>query len=156
MSASLSQDMQELLQALNRWNAQYLVVGAHAVNAYTEPRSTKDLDIWVNPTSENARLVLAALREFGAPLFGMTEETLAKRGDFLIIGVPPNRIDILKEIPGVEFAHCWENRYTVDLNGTSVPFPGLTDLYAAKLAAGRLQDLADAEKLKVAIKLSKR
>src|SRR5262249_12297863 len=58
----LSNDMRELLEALNRWQAQYLIIGAHAVGAYTEPRGTKDLDIWVNPTKGNAKRVHAALK----------------------------------------------------------------------------------------------
>jgi hypothetical protein len=75
--------MTELLEALNRRQAQYLVIGAHAVGVYAEPRATKDLDIWVNPTKANARRVLAALKDFGAPLFGTTEKTLTRKEYFL-------------------------------------------------------------------------
>ena len=57
MLEQLSNDMRELLDVLNRWQAQYLVIGAHAVGVYAEPRGTKDLDIWVNPTKENAKRV---------------------------------------------------------------------------------------------------
>ena len=63
----LSNDRMELLDALNRRKAQYLVIGAHAVGIYTEPRGTKDLDIWINPTKTNAQRVYAALKKFGAP-----------------------------------------------------------------------------------------
>jgi hypothetical protein len=147
-----SQDMLDLLATFNRWQVQYLIVGGRAVNAYTEARGTKDLDIWTNPTPENAKRVYAALKEFGAPLFGATEETFAHKGDFLFIGVPPNRIDILKEIPGVEFDACWEKRECFDLGGgLSANYLGLPELIAAKLTAGRHIDLADAEKLTVAL-----
>ena len=74
MAEQLSQDMKDLLETLNRWQAQYLVVGAHALGLYTEPRSTKDLDVWVNPTPENAKLVYGALKEYGAPLIEATEQ----------------------------------------------------------------------------------
>jgi predicted nucleotidyltransferase len=151
----LSQDMKELIQALNRRQAQYLVIGAHAVGDYAEPRSTKDLDVWVNPTQANAKRVLAALKEFGAPLFGTTAKTLTEKDNFLTIGVAPNRIDILKSIPGVQFSACWKNRRTFDIEGTTVNFLDLEDLIAAKSASKRPQDLADVEKLKKALELER-
>ena len=107
MSEQLCRDMKELLETLNKWQAQYLVVGAHALSVYTEPRGTKDLDIWVNPTPENAKRVYGALKEYGAPLLETPEQFFTERDTFLIIGVAPNRIDILKSIPGVEFDACW-------------------------------------------------
>ena len=156
MPEQLSKDMSELLEGLNRRRAQYLVIGGHAVGVYTEPRGTKDLDIWVNPTKANARRVHAALKDFGAPLFGTTEETLTRKEDFLVIGVAPNRIDILKSIPGLEFERCWKNRRTLDIGGTTANFLDLEDLLTAKLAAGRPQDLVDAAKLKKALELERK
>jgi hypothetical protein len=144
--------MLDLLDILNRWQVQYLIVCGRAVNAYTEARGTKDLDIWTNPTPENAKRVYAALKEFGAPLFGATEETFTRKDEFLFIGVAPNRIDLLKDIPGVEFEECWEKRQVFDLgNGLEANYLGLPELIAAKLAAGRHIDLADADSLKVAL-----
>lgn len=152
----LGKDMRELLEAMNRRQAQYLVIGAHAVGVYAEPRGTKDLDIWVNPTKANATRVHAALKDFGAPLFGLTQRMLTSKDDFLVIGVAPNRIDILKSIPGLEFEPCWRNRRALDIGGTTVNFLDLTDLLTAKLAAGRPQDLLDAAKLKKALELEQR
>ena len=155
MPEQLSNDMMELLEALNRCKAQYLVIGAHAVGIYTEPRGTKDLDIWVNPTKTNAKRVYAALKEFGDRLFGTTVETLINKQDFLIIGVAPNRIDILKSIPGLEFRACWRDRRALDIGDTTVYFLSLEDLLAAKRAAGRPQDLVDAAKLEKALELER-
>jgi hypothetical protein len=152
----LGRDMKELLEILNRWQAQYLVVGAHALGVYAEPRGTKDLDIWVNPTPENAKRVFGALKEYGAPLFETTEHFFTERDTFLVIGVVPNRIDILKSIPGVEFDACWRKRKTLDVGGILTNFPSLEDLLAAKIAAGRPQDLVDATKLKMALELERR
>jgi hypothetical protein len=148
--------MKDLLEILNRWQVQYLIVGAHALSIYTEPRSTKDLDVWVNPTPENVKLVYGALNEFGAPLFETTEQYFTEKDSFLIIGEVPNRIDILKNIPGVEFETCWEGRKTLDIGGTTAHFPKLEDLLAAKIAAGRPQDLVDAAKLKKVLELERK
>ena len=58
----------ELLRTLNENEAEYLIVGGYAVMKYTEPRFTKDLDLWIGNSSENAARVYRALAEFGAPL----------------------------------------------------------------------------------------
>jgi hypothetical protein len=148
--------MRELLDALNRWEVEYLVIGAHAVGVYAEPRGTKDLDVWVNPTRRNAKRILGALRDFGAPLFGATEKTLTNKQDFLVIGVSPNRIDVLKSIPGLEFRAAWRKRRTLDVGGTKAHFPSPEDVLTAKLAAGRPQDLLDAAKIRKALEVERR
>jgi hypothetical protein len=148
--------MKDLLDALNRWRAEYLVIGGHAVGVYAEPRGTKDLDIWINPTKRNAGRVLAALKDFGAPLVGTTESTITDKEGFLVIGVAPNRIDILKSISGLKFPACWKNRRTFDIHGTTAHFLNLQDLLTAKLAAGRPQDIADAVKLMKTLELDRR
>jgi hypothetical protein len=145
--------MKELLEVLNKWEAQYLVVGAHALGVYTEPRGTKDLDIWVNPTPENAKLVYSALKEFAAPLQGVTEAFFTEKDTFLVVGVAPNRFDILKALPGVEFNECWARRQSFDVGGVTANFPSLKDLLAAKIAAGRPQDLVDADKIRAALQV---
>ncbi len=61
-------DFRDLFLAFSVAEVRYLVVGAHAVSFHARPRFTKDLDLWVDPTPENAERVFAALREFGAPL----------------------------------------------------------------------------------------
>ena len=145
--------MKDLLEIFNTLGVQYLIVGAHAVNSYTEARMTKDLDIWVNPTLENANKVYRALSEFGAPLDSVTEADFCDVATFYIIGINPNRIDILKSIPGLEFESVWGKRKSLDLEGLSVNLPALEDVLKAKLAAGRPQDLLDAEKLAIALKI---
>src|SRR4051812_27255200 len=98
MPEKLSRDMKDLLEVFNARKVQYLVIGAHALGAYAEPRATKDLDIRVNPTPENASRVFKAFKSFGAPLEGTTEQFFTERNTFMVIGVIPNRIDILKSI----------------------------------------------------------
>ena len=90
----LPPDFRDLLRAFSGHQVRYLVVGAYAVAAHGHPRATKDLDLWVEPSNENAARVLAALREFGAPLGGLTAEDLTSPGVTYQIGVPPLRIDV--------------------------------------------------------------
>jgi hypothetical protein len=68
----VNSDFKDLLHALNEAGVRYLIVGGYAVMVHTEPRFTKDLDIWVEPRTENADRLLAALAHFGAPVADIT------------------------------------------------------------------------------------
>ncbi len=70
----------DLLLALNRFEVEYLIVGGYAVMKYTEPRYTKDLDVWVHNSPQNSARLFQVLAAFGAPLQhdGITPETFAK------------------------------------------------------------------------------
>ena len=96
-------DFKELLSVLNAHHVKYLVVGAYAVSVHAQPRATKDLDIWVKPDQENAQVVFSALAEFGAPLEGLSSADFAESGPFFRMGHEPVGVDILTEIPGIEF-----------------------------------------------------
>jgi hypothetical protein len=88
-------DFEELLSIFNAHEVKYLVVGGYAVMLYTEPRYTKDLDLWVEPGPENASRVFRALAAFGAPLMGLSPDDFAHEDFFYQIGVPPVRVDVL-------------------------------------------------------------
>jgi len=143
-----SQDFKELLSILERHDVRYLVIGGYAVMLYSEPRWTKDLDIWIALDAANAKAVFSALREFGAPLSGLTEEDFAAPGYFYQMGNPPLRLDIMMDIPGGDFELAWTRRNTIDLGGTAVHFINREDLIAVKLASGRDQDIMDVAALK--------
>lgn len=140
-------DFSDLLSALNHAKARFLVVGAHAVGVHTEPRYTKDLDVWVEPTLENARRVWEALRHFGAPLQGIGPEDFANPEVVYQIGIEPNRVDVLMRISGVQFATAWRNRFRTSYGGVPIGVLSRRDLVRAKLAAGRPQDLLDVQHL---------
>ena len=110
----------------------------------------------MNPTKENAKRVYGALKEFAAPLHGTTEEFFTEKESFLIVGVAPNRFDILKSIPGVEFEDCWRSRQVFEVGGVEAYFPSLESLLAAKIAAGRPQDLADVVNLRAALEMKRK
>ena len=160
-------DFKDLIALLNEHKVKYLVVGGYAVARHAQPRATKDLDILIQPTRRNAVKVYAALVEFGAPLRTraalddelhtpaqqLTAKHFEDRGAWYTMGIPPVAIDILPEIPGVEFNAAWKNRSTLVVDhATGLPahFISADDLIAAKLAAGRPRDLADVDELRKA------
>jgi predicted nucleotidyltransferase len=143
-----SQNFKELLLLLNDLKVEYLIVGGYAVMRYSEPRYTKDLDVWVGHSSVNSPKVFAALARFGAPLrhSGVTESTFSVPHTVYQIGVPPVRVDILTSITGCDFQDAWSRRVSGSMYGASVNFISLPDLIANKRAAGRA---ADVEHLKL-------
>ena len=143
----MSSDFSELLATFNAEAVEYLVVGAHALAAHGHVRATKDLDVWVRPSVENAPRVLRALVSFGAPLQDLSERDLATPGVIFQIGIAPVRIDVITAIDGVEFVAAWADRMHAKLGGVSVPVLSRHHLIANKKASGRLQDLADVERL---------
>jgi hypothetical protein len=149
----LSPDFRDLLSAFNAHRVEYLVVGAHALAAHGHVRATGDLDVWVRPEPANARRVLRALREFGAPINDLTEADLATPGTVFQIGVAPLRIDVLTAIDGVSFDEAWSDRFTARFAEQPVPVISVRHLIANKRKVGRAQDIADVESLE---KLSKR
>ena len=139
----MNQDFLDLLSALNVAEARFLVVGAYAVGVHGHPRATKDLDVWVEATAENAPKLMRALREFGAPLGDLTESDLASVGKGFKMGEPPRRIDVLTQIEGMTFERAWPRRSEALFGDVRCAVIGLDDLLANKRAAGRPQDLAD-------------
>jgi hypothetical protein len=146
-STSPSHDWVELIRGLNAADAKYLIVGAHAVGLYGTPRATGDLDIWIERSEANAKLVYRVLVDFGAPLTGLTEADLQSDDCVFMFGRPPVRIDILTDISGVSFEDAWPNREYVVFLEIPAAFIGRDDLIKNKRASGRTKDLADLEVL---------
>jgi hypothetical protein len=128
---------------LNEHEVEYLIVGGYAVMKYTEPRYTKDLDVWVHNSSGNSGRLYRALAKFGTPLQrdGVTPETFTKEKIVYQIGVAPVRIDISTHIDGVTFDTAWRNRVHDSIFGEPVNFISLSDLIANKQSTGRSTDL---------------
>jgi hypothetical protein len=143
----LSKDFKEFIKLLNEHSVRYLVVGGYAVAFHGHPRYTKDLDVWIEASPENADNVIKALEEFG---FGSLD---FKPGDFLEedqiiqLGYPPNRIDILITLKELKFEDCYKARVEVEIQGLHINFIDIENLKRTKRATGRPQDLADAENL---------
>jgi hypothetical protein len=140
-----SPDYKELLQLLNEFEVDYLIVGGFAVMKYGEPRYTKDLDVWVHNSAPNSLRLVQALKKFGAPLEEdeITSETFTEKQIVYQIGIAPVRIDILTQITGVEFSNAWRNKVPGTFFGVPVHFISRDDLEANKRALGRASDLED-------------
>lgn len=146
----ISSDFSDLLSLFNAKKVEYLIIGGVAVILYSEPRYTKDIDIWVNPTKKNSQRVFNALAEFGAPLkqLQITPDDFAQEGQFVQLGHEPVRVDILMSVKGLIFSEAWNRKVSLALGELHVHLLSREDLIQAKLFAGRPQDLMDAEALR--------
>ena len=139
-----------MLSALSESDADYLIVGAHALAAHGLPRATGDLDIWVRPTKENADCVWTAIERFGAPRRNLSRDDFCTPDVVFQIGIEPNRIDILTSITGVEFDEAWQHRKLAQINEIPVSILGRDQLLKNKQAVGRPKDIADIATLRQA------
>jgi len=139
----MNPDFRDLLHEFNAHDVEFLVVGAHALAAHGHVRATKDLDVWVKPSRDNAERVYAALIAFGAPLTDLSADDLATAGTIFQIGVAPIRIDVITAIDGVEFEAAWTDRIVTQFAGEAVAVLSREHLIQNKKASGRGQDLLD-------------
>ena len=144
----ISRDYEELFSALNTYKIKFLVVGAHAVIFYTQPRFTKDLDVWIPASLNDPTRVYAALKAYGAPLHDMRPSDFQDPTLIFQIGVAPVRVDILIKLPGVTVQEAWTHRQRSRYGKAAINLLGLDELIKTKQASGRLQDKLDLEKLK--------
>jgi hypothetical protein len=143
----IDSNFEELLSLFIARGVRFLVVGGYAVGSHVSLRPTKDLDLWVDTTPENAVKTWRALAEFGMPLEKITPQDLETPGPWLTFGRAPTRVDILTAVDGLVFADAWERRVVRPLGHVTVPVLSIDDLITNKRRVGRLQDLADVENL---------
>lgn len=143
----ISSDYRELFKILNIYKVKYMLVGAYAVSYYTQPRFTKDLDIWVKPDMQNAKRVYSALKKFGAPLRDIYPKDFTEQNMVFQIGVAPIRVDIMMGLAGVKFDSAWKKRVRAKYGNVSINILGIGELIKSKRKIKRPQDRLDLEKL---------
>lgn len=148
----VNSDFRDLFFALLDAETRYLVVSAYAVVHHSEPRYTKDLDVWTEPTAQNAERVLRALDRFGAPVAQLRAADPCDPETVYQIGIEPNRVVILTAIPALEFGPAWQGNVVTTYGGVEIRVLGLDDLILTKRTLARPQDLLDVERLEAARK----
>jgi len=147
----MQKDFNDLLLAFNAHSVRYLIIGGYAYARYTEPRATKDLDLFISPDPQNAAAVFAALADFGAHLSGVSAPDFSTPGTIFQIGVAPLRIDLLNQIDGLSFDDAWETSENALVDDQiPVRYISRQGLIVNKLASGRRQDLLDVDNLRQA------
>ena len=143
----MSRDFADFLAALNSEGASYVVIGGIAVLSHVPYRTTRDIDILIEPTLENARKVRDAVRRWGdfEPDYAVEDFV---SGDVLSFG-GLLRVEVHAAVPGAIWERVWARRVPGALLGVPTFFASLDDLITMKEAAGRAdKDLPDLKRLR--------
>jgi predicted nucleotidyltransferase len=145
---AISQELSELIAFFTSRKVEFIVSGAHAMAAYSQPRYTEDLDLFVRRQRDNLLRLQLALRDFGLEITDDgVEEFLAGPRSMMRIGSPPSQVDILNFLSGLKFEEAMGNAGKAKLGGVEVSILSLEDLKTTKRAAGRPKDLEDLRRL---------
>ena len=145
--ANASKDFEELLEALNKWSVEYLIVGGYALAIHGFARFTKDLDIFFNTETRNAKNLYSAVKEFIGEI-GLKIEDFTDKDAVIQIGYEPVRVDLIASIDGVTFNKAWKNKIKAKFGTADAYFISKADLIKNKSATGREQDALDVKNLK--------
>ena len=145
---TLENDFLDFIKLCNKYDVKYLVIGGYAVSVHGYPRSTKDIDICIQLSEENAEKMIKVIEEFGFGSLKISKEDFLQQDFITQLGYEPLRIDILNDLDGVPFNEAWLNKRVVNMQNEPVNFIGYHDLLKVKAKAGRPQDLADIDRLK--------
>jgi len=148
MTTTLPSDFKEFLRLLDATESKYLIVGGYAVGYHGYPRSTGDMDVWIESTDENAERVVEALKEFGFDVPRLSPSLFVDPDRVIRLGHPPLRIEVLTSLTGVSFLECYSSHVVEEMeDGVPIHFIGLEKLKENKRASGRHKDLDDLENL---------
>ncbi|PKL39954.1 MAG: hypothetical protein CVV44_06965 [Spirochaetae bacterium HGW-Spirochaetae-1] len=139
-------DFLEFISLLSKNNADFVIVGAHALGFHGIPRYTGDIDLLIYPSRENAQKVLTTVRDFFGSDLGLTEKDLSDN-DTIQFGRPPVRIDVLKKITGVTIDEIWSTRVKGTFGKIEVFYISRDMMIKNKKATGRDKDALDVKLL---------
>jgi hypothetical protein len=149
MANIFHEDFRDFLNALNKADVRYILVGGYSVVLHGYSRTTGDMDIWMERTSENYERIIKAFQIFGMPLFDMTESNFLSHPiwDVFTFGTPPVAIDIMVKIEGLNFEDVFQKAVYFEDDDLKIRTINRNDLIAAKKIAGRAKDINDLENL---------
>ena len=150
----LPEDFKEFIQFLNSNDVEYLLIGGWAVSIYGNPRLTKDIDFLISSNDNNIDKLKKTLEDFGAPPIDI-EGFKKDKYSFIRMGVSPIQIDVLQEASGIIMEECYKRKNILNIDNMNINIISIKDLIINKRAAGRDQDIADANKLEKLINIDK-
>ena len=150
MSNIFNVDFQDFLKAFNNNEVDYILLGGYAVILHGYSRTTGDMDLFVRRTKKNYEKIVAAFREFGMPVFDMTEENFLNNDDVDVFsfGVPPVSIDIMTSARVLKFEEVYKNSTVHQIDNLEIRVVHINDLIRQKKAVNRPKDINDIQHLK--------
>jgi len=149
MANIFHEDFRDFLDALNKAYVRYILVGGYSVVLHGYSRTTGDMNLWIERTSENYNRIIKAFHIFGMPLFDMTESNFLSHPiwDVFTFGTPPVAIDIMVNIEGLNFEEAFQKAIYFKDDDLKIRTINKNDLIVTKKIAGRAKDINDLENL---------
>ncbi|MEQ8413227.1 MAG: nucleotidyltransferase [Imperialibacter sp.] len=149
MGNIFNDDFRDFISSLNSQGVEYILIGGYSVILHGYPRTTGDLDIWVNRTEENYSRILNSFNEFGMGVFDMTKENFLNNPEYDVFsfGRPPVSIDLLVKVKGLHFDEAFRKSFVKKVDQIEVRVIHIDDLRAAKKASNRPKDRNDLDNL---------
>ena len=156
-------DYRTIFKELNDLGIDYIVVGGLAVNFHGIPRMTYDIDLMILLQSNNILKLVAKLTQWGyRPKVPVDPRDLAdkekrnswikdkgmKAFNFYNESQPIAEIHLVIDSP-IPYVQLKKRAIAIEVQGEKIPIVSIHDLIKLKLQAGRKQDLADVENLKI-------
>jgi predicted nucleotidyltransferase len=158
-------DYLAIFKELNQLKIDYLVVGGLAVNFHGIPRMTYDIDLMIHLEPQNILRLVSKVSSWGyRPKIPVDSQDLAdepkrnswiqekgmKAFNFYSETLPIGEIDLVIDSP-IPYEKLKKNSVIIEIEGEKIPVVSVHDLIRLKTAAGRKQDLADVEHLRVVL-----
>lgn len=149
MGNVFNEDFRDFIKSLNDCEVRYMLVGGFSVILHGYPRTTGDMDIWVDRTFDNYIRIKKAFHQFGMSVFDMTDSNFLSHPnwDVFSFGIPPVAIDLMIAVKGLDFESCYKNSVIFEDDGLSIRTIHKINLIEAKKISGRPKDLDDLENL---------
>jgi len=149
MGNVFNEDFRDFIKSLNDFEVRYMLVGGFSVILHGYPRTTGDMDIWVDRTYDNYLRIKKAFHQFGMSVFDMTDSNFLSHPnwDVFSFGIPPVAIDLMIAVKGLDFESCYKNSVIFEDDGLSIRTIHKNNLIEAKKISGRPKDLDDLENL---------
>lgn len=124
----LNQDFKEFILLLNEHKVEYLIIGGYALAFHGYPRFTQDIDFWIWTNRENTGLIISVLKDFGFTSLNLKSEDFLDGENVIQLDYPPNRIDLLTQIDGVEFRVAFSKKRVFRDEEFKINFIGIDHL----------------------------
>ncbi|WP_448701693.1 nucleotidyltransferase [Mucilaginibacter sp. AW1-3] len=149
MGNIFNEDFRDFIAALNQTGVRYILVGGFSVILHGYSRTTGDIDIWVERSTENYTKIKQAFQVFGMPVFDMNEENFLHHPNWEVFtfGIPPTAIDMMISVKGLDFNTSYEQSTYFEEDGLMIRTIHLNDLITAKRTSARPKDLDDLDNL---------
>ena len=141
----------DIIRGLNAQRVDYALAGGFAYSALVEPRATTDLDLLVLLEDPSPEKLVGLFRPvFDAVLPHPAPMVFKRMSIWRVVGTRGGREAIVDLLLAQSDFHrkVLERKREVDFLGLMLPIVTIEDLVLLKAMAGRLQDLADLERIK--------